>query len=113
MTVSTQTRHYVFTPDGRIREFSPEQAARVADALAYVGAPLSPADREALRAAAATPDPSGAIRRVHTMKNADRCSCDKPVLQEHSDQKGSSQSWCGRCKKPLSLRVALFRSAFA
>jgi len=46
------------------------------------------------------------------MKNADRCSCDKPVLQEHSDQKGSSQSWCGRCKKPLSLRVALFRSAF-
>jgi hypothetical protein len=30
MNVSTQTRHFVFTPDGRIREFSPEQAARVA-----------------------------------------------------------------------------------
>ncbi|HUS24159.1 MAG TPA: hypothetical protein VM369_04370 [Candidatus Binatia bacterium] len=30
MNVSSQTRHFVFTPDGRIREFSPEQAARVA-----------------------------------------------------------------------------------
>ena len=40
------------------------QAARVADALAYVGAPLSPADREALRAAATTPDPSAAIQAV-------------------------------------------------
>ena len=40
------------------------QAARVADALAYVGAPLSPAEREALRAAAATPDPSGAIQAI-------------------------------------------------
>ena len=40
------------------------QATRVADALAYVGAPLSPAEREALRAAAATPDPSGAIQAI-------------------------------------------------
>ncbi len=40
------------------------QAARIADALAYVGAPLSPADRDALRAAAATPDPSAAIQAV-------------------------------------------------
>jgi hypothetical protein len=46
------------------------------------------------------------------MKIVEKCTCEKPVLQEYSDQKGSSQSWCGRCKKPLSLRVALFRSPF-
>ena len=46
------------------------------------------------------------------MKTEDKCTCEKPLLRERSDQKGSSQSWCGRCKKPLSLRVALFRSAF-
>ena len=28
--MSSQTRHFVFMPDGHIREFSPEQAARVA-----------------------------------------------------------------------------------
>ena len=47
------------------------------------------------------------------MKPEDKCSCEKPLLQERSDQKGSSQSWCARCKKPLSLRIAVFRSAFA
>ena len=36
-----------------------------------------------------------------------------PLLRERSDQKGSSTSWCGRCKKPLTLRLAQFRSAFA
>ena len=46
------------------------------------------------------------------MKIVEKCTCEKPVLQEYSDQKGSSQSWCGRCKRPLSLRPALFRSAF-
>ena len=40
------------------------QAARIADALAYVGAPLPPADREALRAAAATADASAAIQAI-------------------------------------------------
>lgn len=47
------------------------------------------------------------------MKNADKCTCEKPLLQERSDQKGSSQSWCGRCKRPIALRSAGFRSAFA
>ena len=47
------------------------------------------------------------------MKTDDTCRCDKPILRERSDQKGSSLSWCGRCKKPLSLRLAQFRSAFA
>ena len=40
------------------------QAARIADALAFVGAPLPPADREALRAAAAAPDASAAIQAI-------------------------------------------------
>jgi len=47
------------------------------------------------------------------MKAEEKCACEKPVLQEQSDQKGSSVSWCGRCKRPLSLRPAVFRSAFA
>jgi hypothetical protein len=47
------------------------------------------------------------------MKTDDTCRCEKPLLQERSDQKGASKSWCGRCKKPLSLRPAVFRSAFA
>jgi predicted SprT family Zn-dependent metalloprotease len=61
----------------------------------------------------ARPALSGARGRVSGMKTEYKCTCAKPLLQEHSDQKGSSQSWCGRCKKPLSLRVALFRSPFA
>jgi hypothetical protein len=47
------------------------------------------------------------------MKTHDKCICEKPVLQEQSDQKGSSVSWCGRCKRPLALRPAVFRSPFA
>ena len=47
------------------------------------------------------------------MKTIDKCNCEKPVLQEHSDQKGSSQSWCARCKRPLAFRSSAFRSAFA
>ena len=43
----------------------------------------------------------------------ERCTCEKPLLQERSEQKGSSESWCGRCKRPLSLRPTAFRSAFA
>jgi hypothetical protein len=45
-------------------------------------------------------------------KNDERCTCEKPLLQEQSDQKGSSKSRCGRCKRPLPLRPAVFRSAF-
>ena len=40
------------------------QAARIADALDYVGAPLAPADRAALRAAAATSNASAAIQAI-------------------------------------------------
>jgi hypothetical protein len=46
------------------------------------------------------------------MKNPAKCTCAKPLLQERSEQKGSSESWCGRCKLPLTLRPTVFRSAF-
>ena len=47
------------------------------------------------------------------MKTDAKCTCDKPILRERSDQKGSSQSWCARCKRPLALRSSAFRSGFA
>jgi hypothetical protein len=43
-----------------------------------------------------------------------KCTCEKPLPRERSDRKGSSESWCARCKRPLSLRPGVvFRSAFA
>jgi hypothetical protein len=47
------------------------------------------------------------------MSKQEKCRCDKPLLQERSEQKGSSVSRCGRCKRPLDLRPSVFRSAFA
>jgi hypothetical protein len=47
------------------------------------------------------------------MKTNEKCTCEKPLLHERSDRKGVSESWCGRCKRPLALRPATFRSAFA
>jgi len=47
------------------------------------------------------------------MSKHEKCRCDKPFLQERSEQKGSSVSRCGRCKRPLDLRPSSFRSAFA
>jgi hypothetical protein len=47
------------------------------------------------------------------MSSHEKCTCEKPLLKERSDQKGSSESWCGRCKRPLTLSPAAFRSAFA
>jgi hypothetical protein len=47
------------------------------------------------------------------MKKLEKCSCEKPLLRERSEQKGSSESWCGRCKRPLTLRPTVFRSAFS
>ena len=46
------------------------------------------------------------------MSKHEKCSCEKPLLQERSEQKGSSESWCGRCKLPLGLRTTVLRSAF-
>jgi len=56
--------------------------------------------------------PSGAHPNIRVMRN-EKCNCEKPLLIERSEQKGSSDSWCGRCKRPLTLRPASFRSAFA
>lgn len=47
------------------------------------------------------------------MKNGEHCTCEKPLLRERSEQKGSSESWCGRCKRPIGLRPAAVRSAFS
>jgi hypothetical protein len=47
------------------------------------------------------------------MKSKKHCTCERPLLQERSEQKGSSESWCGRCKRPIGLRPAVFRSAFS
>jgi hypothetical protein len=48
------------------------------------------------------------------MNNTAKCTCEKPLPREHSDRKGSSVSWCERCKRPLTLRPeVVFRSAFA
>ncbi|MFL5679538.1 MAG: hypothetical protein ACJ77B_02970 [Chloroflexota bacterium] len=40
-----------------------------------------------------------------------KCQCPKPILREHAESKGSSESFCGRCKLPLGLRLAAIRSA--
>jgi hypothetical protein len=52
------------------------------------------------------------------MTNDKKCTCEKPLLHERSDRKGASQSWCGRCKRPLApapgrlpQRVCLSRQA--
>ena len=39
------------------------------------------------------------------------CECPKPILRERAEAKGSSESYCDRCKRPLGLRLAAVRSA--
>jgi hypothetical protein len=45
------------------------------------------------------------------MKSQSKCACAKPILRELSEQKGSSVSFCARCKRPLALRLAAIRPA--
>jgi hypothetical protein len=40
------------------------------------------------------------------MNPTDKCTCAKPLLQEVSEKKGSSVSFCARCKLPIGLRLA-------
>lgn len=40
-----------------------------------------------------------------------KCDCAKPILREHAEAKGSSESYCARCKKPIGLRLAAVRTA--
>jgi len=37
------------------------------------------------------------------MKSKEHCTCERPLLHERSEQKGSSESWCGRCKRPIAI----------
>jgi hypothetical protein len=45
------------------------------------------------------------------MNPTSHCACAKPILREISEQKGSSVSFCDRCKRPIGLRIASVRSA--
>jgi hypothetical protein len=45
------------------------------------------------------------------MNPTDKCACPKPLLREVSEKKGSSVSFCARCKLPIGLRIASVRSA--
>jgi hypothetical protein len=42
---------------------------------------------------------------------SEKCQCAKPILQEHAEAKGSSESYCARCKLPIGLRPAAARPA--
>jgi hypothetical protein len=47
------------------------------------------------------------------MKQYPTCQCEKPILRERSEWKGSSESECARCKQPIGLRIAAVRTAAA
>ena len=47
------------------------------------------------------------------MNQEPKCECERPILRERAEQKGISESFCDRCKRPIALRPAGFRSAFA
>jgi len=42
-------------------------------------------------------------RPAHT---GDACACESPVLRERGLHKGISETWCGRCGKPVPLTLA-------
>ena len=42
-------------------------------------------------------------RPAHT---GDTCACENPVLRERGLHKGISETWCGRCGKPVPLTLA-------
>ncbi len=39
------------------------------------------------------------------MKKTLYCECEKPIPRERAEAKGVSESFCGRCERPLALRV--------
>lgn len=43
------------------------------------------------------------------MNSQSKCECEKPILRERAEAKGVSESFCGRCKRPLGLRLAAVR----
>jgi hypothetical protein len=45
------------------------------------------------------------------MKPEPKCECERPILRERAEQKGISESFCGRCKRQIGLRPAAIRTA--
>jgi hypothetical protein len=45
------------------------------------------------------------------MNEKPKCECERPILREHAEQKGVSESYCDRCKRPIGLRTAVVRTA--
>jgi hypothetical protein len=44
------------------------------------------------------------------MKPEQKCECERPILRERAEQKGISESFCDRCKRPIGLRLAAVRN---
>jgi hypothetical protein len=44
------------------------------------------------------------------MSPEQKCTCERPILREHAEQEGVSESFCGRCKRPVGLRLAAVRA---
>ena len=44
------------------------------------------------------------------MNQERKCECERPILRERAEQKGVSESFCDRCKRPIGLRPAALRS---
>jgi hypothetical protein len=40
------------------------------------------------------------------MNQQPKCECERPILRERAEQKGVSESFCDRCKRPIGLRTA-------
>jgi hypothetical protein len=57
------------------------------------------------------PTPSGKGPKLEGVKHKTKCVCEKPILRERSEWKGSSEAYCERCKRPLGLRLAAVRPA--
>jgi hypothetical protein len=45
------------------------------------------------------------------MNQEPKCECERPILRERAEQKGVSESFCDRCKRPIGLRSATVRPA--
>jgi hypothetical protein len=43
------------------------------------------------------------------MNQERKCECERPILRERAEQKGVSESFCDRCKRPIGLRPAALR----
>ena len=37
--------------------------------------------------------------------SSDQCTCEKPIPVERAERKGTSQTFCARCDKPIALTL--------